>query len=764
MKKIAAYIRTHTFFKLILAFISTLTASLGILGVFSYEAYRSSLLEDAIASSRTSVSFIMERLDGEIKTLHYAALSVLSNDTLKNFDSYSKEPMSDAMFRLKKMMKEISYLENSSLPLESLWLYNSAEDLFITRYGSFSREEFLGKRMSITLSSGSPLEENLSLAGPFRYICTADMSSYYDADSILTFFRSTTDYQNRTSGQMILNVKRSTFTDILNKAGLREELAVLLLDENGGLICASQSAGELSEWTGEALMQLVQTDGDSLSLTLSGRPYTGWVTRSAESGLQYLALIDQQTLLQNVGTIRLVTLGLAALCILASAVLAFCFTTRMFAPIRKIVRYIQAEQGIAGGYQDIQLIESFMDYMKSRNQQLQQSIDSYTALMEEAALTELLYSREQPMMELYRKANLLPAFPYDYFTVAILPLDDPAEPEPAEPEPAAEPAVLAKAAAELAQKEPFAQKLTLRKIQQSERLILIFNSKTDDSETLHDFLEALKQSSCTLYAYGKTYPALTGIYDSFHQALNLLMVKPQTPESGKAAYEEALNASYITSFYPQELELKLIRQIKSKDFEDGPYALLLDLFEKNSEGSAALLRLESLSVQLMMTVNRIIAEMQLDGAAIFGRDVNQYRALERLPAGEEKKAYILDAFRRLSEHIRSSRSSKSAEIYQRMLDYIDEHYAEDLSLNELSYQLNLSPSYLSSIFKEYHHGTFLEYLNRYRIAKAKPLLLQTEDPVMAIAQQVGYANVNTFIRIFKKEEGLTPGQYRSRQP
>lgn len=83
-------------------------------------SYRSSLIEDAIASSRTNVSFIMEQLDGEIKTLHYAALSVLRNDTLKNFDSYSKEPMPDAMFRLKEMMKEISDLENSFLPLESL--------------------------------------------------------------------------------------------------------------------------------------------------------------------------------------------------------------------------------------------------------------------------------------------------------------------------------------------------------------------------------------------------------------------------------------------------------------------------------------------------------------------------------------------------------------------------------------------------------------------------------------------------------------------
>ena len=303
------------------------------------------------------------------------------------------------------------------------------------------------------------------------------------------------------------------------------------------------------------------------------------------------------------------------------------------------------------------------------------------------------------------------------------------------------------------------------KIGQSERLILVLNLRAGAEDAVHDFLELLTKGSGAekpLYAYGKTYPALSGIYDSFHQALNLLIVKPEVRGSDKKAYEEALSASYITSFYPQDTEWKLIRQIKSRDFDDGPRSLLLELFRKNSQDGENALRLESLFVQLLMTVNRVIAEMQLDGGAIFGKDSSPYRTLEGLSSPEEKQRYVLETFRKLSEHIRCSRTSKSAEIYQRMLDYIEEHYREDLSLNELSYQLELSPSYLSSVFKEYNHATFLEYLSRYRVARAKPLLLQTEDSVTDIAQQVGYSNVNTFIRIFKKEEGVTPGQYRMR--
>lgn len=753
MRKLISYIRTHTFLKLILAFLSILTASLLALGAFSYSSYRSSLLEDAIGSSRTSVSFIMEGLDSEIKTLHYAALSVMNNTTLKNFDTYRKDTSPDAQFRLKDMMEEISYLENSFLPLESLWLYSSAGDLFITRHGGFLREEFLGRQMQVERLAGGSLSEALDEPGPFRYVCTANVSSYYGSDCILTFFRSITDYQNRVTGQMILNVSRSTFTEILDKAGLRKELTVLLLDGDGELICGSRNADALSLWAGEAWTQLSAGDapGEAAEVTLGGGTYTGWITRSSESGLQYMALIDQELLLQNVEHIRLVTFGLAALCILASAILAVCFTSQMFAPIRKIIRYIQAEQGGDSGYQDVALIQSFLDYMKSQNQQLQQSIDSYALLMEEAALTELLYSREQPMMELYRKANLLPDFPYDRFTVAVVPAEDAGE--------------LGEQATALAREEPFCSRLAVWKIGQSERLILVLNLRAGAEDAVHDFLELLTKGSGAekpLYAYGKTYPALSGIYDSFHQALNLLIVKPEVRGSDKKAYEEALSASYITSFYPQDTEWKLIRQIKSRDFDDGPRSLLLELFRKNSQDGENALRLESLFVQLLMTVNRVIAEMQLDGGAIFGKDSSPYRTLEGLSSPEEKQRYVLETFRKLSEHIRCSRTSKSAEIYQRMLDYIEEHYREDLSLNELSYQLELSPSYLSSVFKEYNHATFLEYLSRYRVARAKPLLLQTEDSVTDIAQQVGYSNVNTFIRIFKKEEGVTPGQYRMR--
>lgn len=93
-------------------------------------------------------------------------------------------------------------------------------------------------------------------------------------------------------------------------------------------------------------------------------------------------------------------------------------------------------------------------------------------------------------------------------------------------------------------------------------------------------------------------------------------------------------------------------------------------------------------------------------------------------------------------------------------DYIRNHYDEDLSLEGVADKLNLSAGYLSIYFKEKKGVAFSDYLNEIRLVKAKELLLETECSIQDVATRVGYQNVNSFIRMFKRSIGMPPGQYR----
>lgn len=95
--------------------------------------------------------------------------------------------------------------------------------------------------------------------------------------------------------------------------------------------------------------------------------------------------------------------------------------------------------------------------------------------------------------------------------------------------------------------------------------------------------------------------------------------------------------------------------------------------------------------------------------------------------------------------------------------YIEEHFTEDLSLEQLAQLVNLSPFYLSKCFKEEFGISYVDYMTQCRIHRAKEYIRQGGLSFKEIAYSVGYHDPNYFSRVFKKVCGLSPSQYRGRK-
>ncbi len=110
-----------------------------------------------------------------------------------------------------------------------------------------------------------------------------------------------------------------------------------------------------------------------------------------------------------------------------------------------------------------------------------------------------------------------------------------------------------------------------------------------------------------------------------------------------------------------------------------------------------------------------------------------------------------------------SRTAKGAELAQQIKHYIDRHFAQQLTLEEVADRFFLHPVYLSVMFKEKTGETFQDYLRRIRMERAKHLLLTTKYRVDRISVMIGYENTKYFYKVFKKETGFTPADFRQRQ-
>jgi len=128
--------------------------------------------------------------------------------------------------------------------------------------------------------------------------------------------------------------------------------------------------------------------------------------------------------------------------------------------------------------------------------------------------------------------------------------------------------------------------------------------------------------------------------------------------------------------------------------------------------------------------------------------------------GDSLLSVLLLLCRNIWIESKPQQESTSVLLGQRVKDYIDNHYKEDISLSSITAAMNMNQFYLAHVFKAYSGYSPKQYQTRRRIGEAQNLLLSTDLGVIDVASAVGYDNVNNFHRIFHNLVGIPPARYK----
>ena len=129
---------------------------------------------------------------------------------------------------------------------------------------------------------------------------------------------------------------------------------------------------------------------------------------------------------------------------------------------------------------------------------------------------------------------------------------------------------------------------------------------------------------------------------------------------------------------------------------------------------------------------------------------------------EELRKWFLDKMVNVCRMIRDQKEEQSNSAAKKAMLYIQENYNKDISLDDVSGIVNISPYYFSKIFKEETGENFIEYVTKVRIEKAKEFLAQPDISIKEAGIRSGYTDPNYFSRIFKKQTDMTPSEYKTR--
>lgn len=202
-----------------------------------------------------------------------------------------------------------------------------------------------------------------------------------------------------------------------------------------------------------------------------------------------------------------------------------------------------------------------------------------------------------------------------------------------------------------------------------------------------------------------------------------------------------------------KLEQQLIEYIRyAKKEAHGVFSELLELlhpFRREERANKIMELLTSVAVQTRQ------------GDALEYEKIDFYKSFESVAAmtREQQDRWAYVRFEHMMKSIRTNRMDRKTSVINDALNYIQNHYKEDISLNQISMHVSLSPQHFSKIFKEETNVNYVEYVAGLRISKAKELLNNTNNTIKEVCFMVGYQDPNYFSRIFKRYVGVSPTEY-----
>ncbi|MNZ81706.1 HTH-type transcriptional regulator YesS [compost metagenome] len=248
--------------------------------------------------------------------------------------------------------------------------------------------------------------------------------------------------------------------------------------------------------------------------------------------------------------------------------------------------------------------------------------------------------------------------------------------------------------------------------------------------------------------------------ESYRLALEALKTKYFTGLNGivEAGIEDVAYACEIHNI--TELQGGIVKALSSQNKEQlmQTTGQLMDVVKHMAGGSKHLA-----ITNVYNTILLLEQEMESIGVHIgFFRD-GQGSLLERLSSYatftgvvNEFTSIVQQAFDRIAHKLANKEISQLRQIKA----YMEEHYAENITLESMAALIYMNPYYFSSFFKKHTRKNFKQYLTEERMKHALRLLLESELMIYEIAERVGYNNARHFSDMFKKVYGKLPQEYR----
>lgn len=306
-------------------------------------------------------------------------------------------------------------------------------------------------------------------------------------------------------------------------------------------------------------------------------------------------------------------------------------------------------------------------------------------------------------------------------------------------------------------------------IVKSDSQVTIVGSSVDGSAFKHHIFSLADQIQKAILQYldirvsigiSRTFSSFEETQQAQHEAMTALKYRVGLGQESILFIEDVQPQKVDWYRYPYMGEQTLLDAIRSGSVSQAEQALhqfIEELFQPQKQHRDYQLSLMRLFVDLL----KFGQELSLPMDNISQDEASLLQSLSKLRDIEEIESWFWTHFvHPYVQELGKRRECQYKQISEAIIDMITREFDSELTLEECSARINYHPHYVSRVFRQETGINFGEYLMQYRIDIAKKWLSESDMKVADIAERLQYNNSANFIRSFRKQVGMTPGQYR----
>lgn len=259
-------------------------------------------------------------------------------------------------------------------------------------------------------------------------------------------------------------------------------------------------------------------------------------------------------------------------------------------------------------------------------------------------------------------------------------------------------------------------------------------------------------------AFGDVMDTPWNLVESYEHAKQLIQHKIYYHKDVPYTYSEKMEADLQMSYDNQK---KLVDQIKLGKIKEASELLESYFAILHNNPYTEIDQVRKIGIKLADVISNAVAGREAHLEDRFA-DVKKIQVrLEQMSSVHDVADALVAYAQAAAGMMQEQLQSKKATRVQEVLEWIRNHYNQDISLDDVAAQMGLSATYASKQIKAYTGMNVVNYINTLRIEHAKELLAGTKMSSNEIGDYVGFRYSQSFIRTFRKVVGMTPGNYRS---